>query len=161
MAASSTSTVLGLSLWAQTDCPEWADFLQDNQKLEQLAGGHISNSGLHLAAEEKQFLAQRGTVLTYTGTGSGAASVTLPFSPRKITVFAQGKPLMAPRADGGWDVFSQVWLQGEENPYGTGGISLAADTLAAQFSEGAFSGEAGLYHALNRSGVTYVVELEP
>lgn len=92
MAASSTSTVLGLSLWAQTDCPEWADFLQDNQKLEQLAGGHISNSGLHLAAEEKQFLAQRGTVLTYTGTGSGAASVTLPFSPRKITVFAQGKP---------------------------------------------------------------------
>ena len=38
MAASSTSTVLGLSLWAQTDCPEWADFLQDNQKLEQLAG---------------------------------------------------------------------------------------------------------------------------
>lgn len=108
MAASSTSTVLGLSLWAQTDCPEWADFLQDNQKLEQLAGGHISNSGLHLAAEEKQFLAQRGTVLTYTGTGSGAASVTLPFSPRKITVFAQGKPLMAPRADGGWDVFSQV-----------------------------------------------------
>ena len=68
---------------------------------------------------------------------------------------------MAPRADGGWDVFSQVWLQGEESPYGTGGISLAADTLAAQFSEGAFSGEAGLYHALNRSGVTYVVELEP
>ena len=46
MAASSTSTVLGLSLWAQTDCPEWADFLQDNQKLEQLAGGHISNSCL-------------------------------------------------------------------------------------------------------------------
>ena len=69
-------------------------------------------------------------------------------------MFAQGKPLMAPRADGGWDVFSQVWLQGEESPYGTGGISLAADTLAAQFSEGAFSGEAGLYHALNRSGVT-------
>ena len=100
-------------------------------------------------------------MLTYTGTGSGAASVTLPFSPRKITVFAQGKPPMAPRADGGWDVFSQVWLQGEETSYGTGGISLAADTLAAQFSEGAFSGEAGLYHALNRSGVTYVVELEP
>ena len=94
-------------------------------------------------------------------TGSGAASVTLPFSPRKITVFAQGKPPVAPRADGGWDVFSQVWLQGEESPYGTGGISLAADTLAAQFSEGAFSGEAGLYHALTRSGVTYVVELEP
>ena len=54
-----------------------------------------------------------------------------------------------------------MWLQGEETSYGTGGISLAADTLAAQFSEGAFSGEAGLYHALNRSGVTYVVELEP
>ena len=115
MAASSTSTVLGLSLWAQTDCPEWADFLQDNQKLEQLAGGHISNSGLYLAAEEKQFLAQRGTVLTYTGTGSGAASVTLPFSPRKITVFAQGKPPVAPRADGGWDVFS-ISRRGADDP---------------------------------------------
>ena len=38
MAASSYSTILGLSLWNQTDCPKLADFLQDNQKLEQLAG---------------------------------------------------------------------------------------------------------------------------
>ena len=161
MAASSTSTVLGLSLWAQTDCPEWADFLQDNQKLEQLAGGHISNSGLHLAAEEKQFLAQRGTVLTYTGTGSGAASVTLPFLPRKLTVYAQGKPAMLPRSDGGWDVFTEVWLSGEEAAYGTGGITVTGEGLTAQLAEGAFTGETGLYHALNRSGVTYVVELEP
>ena len=160
MAASSTSTVLGLSLWAQTDCPEWADFLQDNQKLEQLAGGHISNSGLHLAAEEKQFLAQRGTVLTYTGTGSGAASVTLPFLPRKLTVYAQGKPAMLPRSDGGWDVFTEVWLSGEEAAYGTGGITVTGEGLTAQLAEGAFTGETGLYHALNRSGVTYVVELE-
>ena len=160
MAASSTSTVLGLSLWAQTDCPEWADFLQDNQKLEQLAGGHISNAALHLTAEEKQFLSQRTALMSYVGTGSGAASVTLPFSPRKITVFAQGKPLMAPRADGGWDVFSQVWLSGEEAAYGTGGITVTGEGLTAQLAEGAFTGETGLYHALNRAGVTYVVELE-
>ena len=161
MPASSTSTVLGLSLWAQTDCPEWADFLQDNQKLEQLAGGHIANSALHLTAEEKQFLSQRTALLTYTGTGSGGASVTLPFLPRRLTVYAQGKPSLLPRSDGGWDVFSQVWLQGEGSAsYGTGGISVAADTLTAQLSEGAFSGETGLYHALNRSGVTYAVELE-
>ena len=36
MAATNHSTNLGLSLWEQTDRPEWADFLQDNQKLEQL-----------------------------------------------------------------------------------------------------------------------------
>ena len=161
MAASSYSTILGLSLWNQTDCPKLADFLQDNQKLEQLAGGHIANSALHLTAEEKQFLSQRTVLLTYTGTGSGGASVTLPFLPRRLTVYAQGKPSLLPRSDGGWDVFSQVWLQGEGSAsYGTGGISVAADTLTAQLSEGAFSGETGLYHALNRSGVTYVVELE-
>ena len=161
MAASSYSTILGLSLWNQTDCPKLADFLQDNQKLEQLAGGHIANSALHLTAEEKQFLSQRTALLTYTGTGSGGASVTLPFLPRRLTVYAQGKPSLLPRSDGGWDVFSQVWLQGEGSAsYGTGGISVAADTLTAQLSEGVFSGETGLYHALNRSGVTYVVELE-
>ena len=161
MAASSSSTILGLSLWNQTDCPKLADFLQDNQKLEQLAGGHIANNALHLTAEEKQFLSQRTALLTYTGTGSGGASVTLPFLPRRLTVYAQGKPALLPRSDGGWDVFSQVWLQGEDSAsYGTGGISVAADTLTAQLSEGAFSGETGLYHALNRSGVTYVVELE-
>ena len=161
MAASSYSTILGLSLWNQTDCPKLADFLQDNQKLEQLAGGHIANSALHLTAEEKQFLSQRTALLTYTGTGSGGASVTLPFLPRRLTVFAQGKPSLLPRSDGGWDVFSQVWLQGEGSAsYGTGGISVAADTLTAQLSEGAFSGETGLYHAETRSGVTYVVELD-
>ena len=161
MAASSYSTILGLSLWNQTDCPKLADFLQDNQKLEQLAGGHIANNALHLTAEEKQFLSQRTALLTYTGTGSGGASVTLPFLPRRLTVYAQGKPSLLPRSDGGWDVFSQVWLQGEGSAsYGTGGISVAADTLTAQLSEGAFSGETGLYHALNRSGVTDVVELE-
>ena len=161
MAASSYSTILGLSLWNQTDCPKLADFLQDNQRLEQLAGGHIANNALHLTAEEKQFLSQRTALLTYTGTGSGGASVTLPFLPRRLTVYAQGKPSLLPRSDGGWDVFSQVWLQGEGSAsYGTGGISVAADTLTAQLSEGAFSGETGLYHALNRSGVTYVVELE-
>lgn len=161
MAATNHSQNLGLSLWEQTDCPEWADFLQDNQKLEEYAGGHIQNGALHLTAEEKEFLSHRAALLTYTGSGSGAASVTLPFLPRKITVTAQGKPAMISRADGGWDVFSEVWLQGEGSAvYGTGGVQVTTDTLTAQFSEGAFAGESGLYHGLNRSGVTYVVELE-
>ena len=160
MAATNHSTTLGLSLWEQTDCPEWADFLQDNQKLEQLAGGYISNAALHLTAEEKQFLSQRTALVSYVGTGSGAASVTLPFLPRKLTVSAQGKPAMLPRSDGGWDVFTEVWLSGEEAAYGTGGITVTGEGLTAQLAEGAFTGETGLYHALNRSGVTYVVELE-
>lgn len=44
MAATNHSTTLGLSLWEQTDCPEWADFLQDNQKLEQRLGWAYSNA---------------------------------------------------------------------------------------------------------------------
>ena len=141
--------------------PSWRTFCRTIKGWSSWQGGHIANSALHLTAEEKQFLSQRTALLTYTGTGSGGASVTLPFLPRRLTVYAQGKPSLLPRSDGGWDVFSQVWLQGEGSAsYGTGGISVAADTLTAQLSEGAFSGETGLYHALNRSGVTYVVELE-
>lgn len=161
MAATNHSPNLGLSLWEKTDRPEWADFLQDNQKLEELAGGHIQNAALHLTTEEKEYLSHRAALVTYTGTGSGAASAVLPFLPRKLTVSAQGKPAMAPREDGGWDVFSQVWLQGNgSEAYGTGGVQVAADTLTAQFSEGAFGDSSGFYHALNRSGVTYVVEIE-
>ena len=37
---------------------------------------------------------------------------------------------------------------------------MTGEGLTAQLAEGAFTGETGLYHALNRSGVTYVVELE-
>ena len=92
MAATYHTTHLGLSLWAQTDCPQWVDFLQDNQKLDQQVGGHIQDSALHLTAEEKQYLSQRSASVTYTGTGSGTQSVTLPFLPRKLTVLAQGKP---------------------------------------------------------------------
>ena len=161
MAATYHTTHLGLSLWAQTDCPQWVDFLQDNQKLDQQVGGHIQDSALHLTAEEKQYLSQRSASVTYTGTGSGTQSVTLPFLPRKLTVLAQGKPPMVPRSDGGWDVYMETWVAGEEAAaYGTGGVTVAADTLAAQFAEEAFSGESSVYHALNRSGVTYVVVLE-
>lgn len=159
MAATNHSANLGLSLWEQTDAPQWADFLQDNQKLEELVGSHVVNGGIHVTAEEKQFLSQRAAVLTYTGTGSGSASVTLPFLPRKLTVTAQGKPPMAPRSDGGWDVFQEVWLSGEAEG-GTGGVTVAADTLTAQLAEGAYAGVSGVYHGLNRSGVTYLVELE-
>lgn len=157
MAAANHSTNLGLSLWEQTDRPEWADFLQDNQKLEQLAGGHIANGGIHVTAEEKQFLTQRAAVVTYAGSGSGSASVTLPFLPKRLTVLAQGKPPMAPRSDGGWDVFCEEWVSGEETSYGAGGISVAEDTLTVTLSDGVFAGESGIYHALNRSGVSYVV----
>ena len=88
MAATYHTTHLGLSLWAQTDCPQWVDFLQDNQKLDQQVGGHIQDSALHLTAEDKQYLSQRSASVTYTGTGSGTQSVTLPFLPRKLTVLA-------------------------------------------------------------------------
>ncbi len=160
MAATKHSANLGLSLWERTDRPEWADFLQDNQKLEQLAGGHIGNGGIHLTAEEKQFLAQRSAVVTYTGNGAGSVTVTLPFLPRKLTVLAEGKPPMAPRGDGGWDVFFEQWISGEETSHSTGGITVAADTLTAVLLDSAFSEGSGLYHALNQSGVTYVVTAE-
>lgn len=160
MAATNHSTNLGLSLWEQTDRPEWADFLQDNQKLEQLVGSHIVNDGIHVTAEEKQFLTQRSAVLTYTGDGAGSVNVTLPFLPRKLTVLAQGKPPMAPRTDGGCDVFFEQWISGGEASYSTGGITVAADTLTATMVESTFAEESQLYHALNRSGVTYVVTVE-
>lgn len=160
MAATNHSERLGLSLWEQTDCPEWADFLQDNQKLEQLAGGHIANDALHVTAQEKQFLSQRTAIVTYTGTGSGAATVSLPFLPRKLLVSPVGKPGMLPQEDGAWKVLSEIWLAGEETAYGTGGITVEEASLTAQFSQGAFSGEAGIYHALNEAGVTYAVEVE-
>ena len=161
MAATNHSEKLGLSLWEQTDCPEWADFLQDNQKLEEQVGGHLQNEGIHVTAEEKEFLAARTALVTYVGNGSGSASVKLPFLPRKLTVTAQGMPGMVSRQDGGWDVYSQVWLRGSGSLfYGTGGVQVTSDTLTAQFSEGAFAQGMGLHHALNRSGFTYIVELE-
>ncbi len=161
MAASNHSEKLGLSLWAQTDCPEWADFLQDNENLEELVGAHLANEALHLTAEEKEALNHRRALLTYTGTGAAAAAVALPFVPRKVTVFAQGKPPMMPRTEGGWDVFFEVWTQEETAAaHSMGGIQLDLDTMTAQLSQGAFAGESGLYHALNQSGVTYLLEAE-
>ena len=75
-------------------------------------------------------------------------------------MLAQGKPPMAPHTDGGWDVFFEQWVSGEEASYSTGGITVAADTLTATMVESTFAEESQLYHALNRSGITYVVTVE-
>ena len=91
MAASEKTAFLGLSLWAGTDKPKRSDFVEDNEALETLVGGHLQNNDLHLNAARLARVDAPFEVRTYTGTGAENRSIVFGFAPRAVMVFAVGK----------------------------------------------------------------------
>lgn len=91
MAASEKTAFLGLSLWAGTDKPKRSDFVEDNEALETLVGGHLQNDDLHLNAARLARVDVPFEVRTYTGTGAESRALVFGFAPRAVTVFAVGK----------------------------------------------------------------------
>ena len=91
MAASEKTAFLGLSLWAGTDKPKRSDFVEDNEALEALVGGHLQNEDLHLNAARLARVDEPFAVRTYTGTGAESRSIVFGFAPRAVAVFAVGK----------------------------------------------------------------------
>ena len=93
MPSTNKTANLSLNQWAETDRPMRNDFNSDNALIDSALGNHIKNSGIHVTAEEKEFLKDSHAVYMYTGSGESSKTVTLTEKFRYICIFAQGKAL--------------------------------------------------------------------
>ena len=148
MAASEKTSVLGLSLWAGTDKPRRLDFVEDNEALESLVGGHLQDGDLHLNATRLARVDTPFEVRTYTGTGTQSRSLIFGFSPQAAIVFAVGKG-PAEQVDGCTKAYAGFSAGGNHST----GIKL--NTIQLAVSQDQTVPESGCMAALNETGVTY------
>lgn len=151
MAASEKTAVLGLSRWKGTDKPRRADFVADNDALEEKVGGHLNDADLHLNADRAARLDTPWEARSYTGNGAAQRAVLFGFTPRFAAVFAVGKGLCAPEGD-----CIKQYAAFAQPGQSTEGIALnAIQVIVRQAASVPESG--GVMAALNETGVTYIL----
>lgn len=154
MASSKKTSKLGLNLWAETDKPERADFVSDNQKLEELVGAHIQASSMHLTTTEKQLVNDANRIFIYSGDGNSTKVYNLPFIPRTVLVFALTK-INGVIEDNLQSVF-QARIIGV---YPTPGITISENklTMSQQTVSQAQNTGTGYRFRLNEKGCSYCI----
>ena len=151
MAASEKTAVLGLSLWAGTDKPRRLDFVEDNEALEALVGGHLQNEDMHLNAARMARVDAPLEVRTYTGTGTESRSLVLDFAPQAVIVFAVGK---GPAVYNG--TYTRQYAGFSAGGQHSSGVKLNSIQVTVM-QEQAAPEAGGSMAALNESGVSYAV----
>lgn len=91
MASTNYTTNLQLSSWDENDKPERLDFVNDNIKIDNTVGSHISDTDIHLSADQKAKLEEPFVIETLIGTGEATRTVNLSFTPKMIIVLAGDK----------------------------------------------------------------------
>lgn len=154
MAVSRKSSRLGLSIWSETDKPERADFVSDNEKLEELVGTHVNSNSLHLTTTEKELIKKPFNSYVYSGDGKSTKTYYLPFAPTFVFVFATGKPQGVYESEL-YSVFSAMQL----GNYKMAGISLKGTevTMQQQTVTQAKDSGTGYRLRLNESGLAYCI----
>lgn len=148
MAATSKTTKLKLNLWQETDKPERADFVADNEAIESTVGSHLSDNSKHLTTTEKTRVSQPFQIFNFVGNGNAQRTYTLNFSARAVFLFTVDCPF-SEYSDGVHVIRSAVQLGGYHSP----GISLSGKVLTVtQQSEA----EEGVQICLNQSNHRYV-----
>lgn len=152
MASSKKTSKLGLNLWEETDKPERLDFVQDNEKLEELVGAHLKASALHLTAEEKERATLPYKIYSYIGNGKNPLAYSVSFEPKMSIVFAVNRP------DGMVENGLQsVFRAAKIGSYMTPGITHSGKVvqLSQQTEQEAINAGNGYRLRLNESGVSY------
>lgn len=153
MASSEKTKKLGLSLWKAEDKPQRTDFRQDNEKLEELVGGHLADAALHLTASEKNFVKTPFAVLTYTGNGAQSRTFYYPSfrNPRLILIYARNAPPVK-IADSKACLYSAV---GNTTWGGSSGLTVNLSNWVVS-QQPAGENTAGYRYCLNENGREYV-----
>lgn len=151
MAASEKTAVLGLSLWAGTDKPRRLDFVEDNEALETLVGGHLQNEDLHLSADRLARVDAPFEVRTYTGSGSASRSLVFDFTPQAAIVFAVGK---GPAEFNG--TYTKQYAGFSADGQHSLGVKLSSIQVVVTQDQ-TEPEENGSMAALNESGVSYAI----
>jgi hypothetical protein len=125
MGSTNKTPNLQLNSWLDTDSPKRLDFQSDNNIIDEILGGHINNSTIHLTAEEKDNLGIPFQMFTYSGNGAASRNINLPFAPAFAIVFKNNAPLCAHNSSA--NIQSSGFVLNSIG--GTAGIGLADSTL--------------------------------
>ena len=93
MASSAYTPNLGLCDWSATDRPKRADFVSDNNIIDTALGGHLTDTGLHLTAEQKEKALEPCKTYIYAGSGTATRDLTTSFRPSFAIVFKRDAPM--------------------------------------------------------------------
>lgn len=95
MGSSNRTEYLGLNRWIKSDRPVMEDFNADNEIVDSMLGGHISNGELHLNEKQRQALALPYDMQIYHGTGVQNRTIALEFDfePRMCILLAISAPV--------------------------------------------------------------------
>lgn len=152
MASTKKTSSLGLNLWQESDKPERLDFVQDNEKLEQLVGAHLKASNIHLTETEKDRAKTPFTIFSFFGDGASSRKYNLQYAPRLVFLIAINKP------DGMVENGLQsVFRAMQFGSYMTPGIQISGNgiVLTQQTEEEALASGTGYRLRLNEKNVTY------
>ena len=150
MAASEKTPVLGLSLWSGTDKPRRLDFVEDNEALETLVGGHLQDGDMHLNAERLARVDEPFEMRTYTGTGGASRGFAFSFQPRAAVVWAVGKGA----AECSGTCTKQYAGFAAE---GGNSLGIALNSVQVTVKQDQTVPSGGSMAALNENGVTYML----
>ncbi len=149
MASSSFTTHLGLCNWDASDRPKRADFVSDNNILDNAVGGHIANTTMHLTAAEKEKALEPYVTVIYAGSGTDDRVVATGFAPKLVMVYKKNAaPVMY--ENGAMTVNSACAAYGHG---GSAGVSLSSSGFVVRQQSTASD---GMRFSLNESGCQYV-----
>ena len=148
MNSSNKTTNLNLNKWTETDRPVRADFVADNNLIDNILGGHAINTSIHLTADEKARVSSPFQLKIVQGTDESSRSITFGFSPYLVICFAVSS---APTEVSSGTVIMN-WGIAAKNYGASGGCSLSESTFTV--SQGT---QNGVRYNLNNSEYQYII----
>ena len=126
MASSSFTKNLGLCSWKDTDKPKRMDFVADNQIIDEKLGTHLSDTDIHINADEKEKMMNPYTVFEYAGNGESERTLTLSDTYSFVILYQKFYPAVTKDSSG--NIVSHLCFAGRL--FGSGGeVTLQSDKL--------------------------------
>ena len=150
MASSTFTTRLGLCKWADSDRPKRADFVSDNTIIDNVLGGHVNNSAVHMSTQEKEKALEPYSSIIYTGTGTAERTLAADFRPTFAMVYKKNAP--PSEYSDGVNVVNcgfALYTHG-----GTSGVSISSSGVTVTQEQTASNGKR---ISLNEVGCQYVM----
>ncbi len=87
MASTNKTDNLHLNKWIETDKPTRADFVSDNNIIDEVISTHIDSDSVHLRGIEKERVSNPYQFRFIQGTGESSRTVNLDISPKFVIYF--------------------------------------------------------------------------
>lgn len=149
MPSTNKTTHLNLNKWIASDIPKRADFVSDNQIIDNAFYEHISDSTAHLTAAEKAKVDQPFYISQILGSGVNNATINLEFEPRMVFMYKTNSPFTKYNGTS-----TDVYSASATATATSGGVSISGRTIILRQDSSAAD---GVKYNLNENNARYVL----